>query len=109
MRPKLNSKSKSQMPLSHEYVGSRILANIKMYTLTRAELLFNLCYEIPCSTYTALLSLLVTYFNRTNISNEVKEKPTYPVTLYILFEMLLHFLVLYSIQNQPLLCLRLFN
>ena len=49
MRPKLNLKSKSQMPLSHEHVGSKILAKIKMYTLTRAELLFNLCYEIPCS------------------------------------------------------------
>ena len=48
MRPKLNLKSKSQMPLSHEHVGSKILAKIKMYTLTRAELLFNLCYEIPC-------------------------------------------------------------
>ena len=49
MRPKLNLKSKSQMPLSHEHVGSKILEKIKMYTLTRAELLFNLCYEIPCS------------------------------------------------------------
>ena len=29
MRPKLNTKSKSQMPLSHEHVGSKILANTK--------------------------------------------------------------------------------
>ena len=49
MRPKLNLMSKSQMPLSHEHVGSKILAKIKMYTLTRAVLLFNLCYEIPCT------------------------------------------------------------
>ena len=48
MRPKLNSESKSQMPLYHEHVGSKILEKNKMYTLTRAELLFNLCYEIPC-------------------------------------------------------------
>ena len=48
MRPKLNLKRKSQMPLSHENVESKILAKIKMYTLTRAELLFNLCTEIPC-------------------------------------------------------------
>ena len=34
------------MPLSHKHVGSKILAKIKMYTLTRAELLLNLCYEI---------------------------------------------------------------
>ena len=51
MRPKLNLKSKSQMPLSHEHVGSIILAKIKMYILTRAELLFNLCYGIPCTKY----------------------------------------------------------
>ena len=37
------------MPLSHEHVGSRILEKIKIYILARAELLFNLCYEIPCS------------------------------------------------------------
>jgi hypothetical protein len=36
------------MALSHEHVGSKILAKIKIYILTRAELLFNLCYEIPC-------------------------------------------------------------
>ena len=48
MRPKSNLKSKSQMTLSHKHVGFKILAKIKIYTLTRAELLFNLCYEIPC-------------------------------------------------------------
>ena len=36
------------MPLSHEHVGSKILAEIKIYILTRAELLCPLCYEIPC-------------------------------------------------------------
>ena len=39
------------MPLSHEHVGPKILAKIKIYVLTRAELLFKVCYEIPC-TYT---------------------------------------------------------
>ena len=58
MRPKLNLKSKSQMPLSHEHVGSKILAKIKMYTLTRAELLFNLCYEIPCTYLFVLIQFL---------------------------------------------------
>ena len=48
MRPKSNLKSKSQMSLSHEHVGSKILAKIEIYILTRAELLFTLCYEIPC-------------------------------------------------------------
>ena len=37
------------MPLSHEHVGSKIVAKIKIYILTRAELLFTLCYEIPCN------------------------------------------------------------
>ena len=38
------------MPLSHEHVGSKIVAKIKINILTRAELLLNLCYEIPCIT-----------------------------------------------------------
>ena len=37
------------MGLTNEHVGHQMLAKIKIYTLTRAELLFNLCYEIPCS------------------------------------------------------------
>ena len=36
------------MSLSHEHVGLKISAKIKIYPLTRAELLFPLCYEIPC-------------------------------------------------------------
>ena len=38
------------MSLSHEHVGPKILEKIKIYVLTRAELLFPLCYEIPCIT-----------------------------------------------------------
>ena len=37
------------MPLSHEHVGSQQIEEIKIYSLTRAELLCSLCYEIPCS------------------------------------------------------------
>ena len=37
------------MGLSYEQVGPKILAKTKIYTLTRAELLFPLSYEIPCS------------------------------------------------------------
>ena len=36
------------MGLSHEHVRPKILAKIKIYVLTRAELLITLCYEIPC-------------------------------------------------------------
>ena len=32
----------------NEHVGLKILAKIKIYIHTRAELLFPLCYEIPC-------------------------------------------------------------
>ena len=37
------------MPLSYEHAGSKILAKIKTYTLTRAGLFLTLCYEIPCT------------------------------------------------------------
>ena len=36
------------MCLTNEHVGPNILAKIKIYILTRAELLFTLCPEIPC-------------------------------------------------------------
>ena len=37
------------MRLSYEHAGSKILAKIKTYTLTRAGLFLTLCYEIPCT------------------------------------------------------------
>ena len=45
------------MGLTNEHVGPKILAKIKIYVLTRAELLFTLCYEIPC--ITTVLSQLI--------------------------------------------------
>ena len=39
------------MGLSHEHAGSKILAKIQIYILTRAELLFTLCPEIPCRSH----------------------------------------------------------
>ena len=38
------------MGLTNENIGPKILAKIKIYVLTRAELLFKVCYEIPCNT-----------------------------------------------------------
>ena len=35
--------------VSHEYIGPLILEKIQMYILIRAELLYTLCHEIPCS------------------------------------------------------------
>ena len=36
------------MGVSHEHAESKILEKIQIYILTRAELLFTLCLEIPC-------------------------------------------------------------
>ena len=36
------------MALTNEHVGPMILAKIKIYVFTRAELLFQVCYETPC-------------------------------------------------------------
>ena len=36
------------MGLTNEHVRPKILAKIKIYVLTRAELLITLCFEIPC-------------------------------------------------------------
>ena len=37
------------MSLTNEHVGPMILAKIKIYVFTRVELLFQVCYETPCS------------------------------------------------------------
>ena len=36
------------MALTNEHAGPMILAKIKIYVFTRAELLIQVCYEIPC-------------------------------------------------------------
>ena len=38
------------MWVPQEHIGPIISKEIQMYILTRAELLFTLCYEIPCMT-----------------------------------------------------------
>ena len=35
--------------VSQEYIGPLILEKIQIYILTKAELLYTLCYEIPCT------------------------------------------------------------
>ena len=42
---------------TNEHVGPKILAKIKIYVLTRAELLFQVCYEIPCTSWTSAKDL----------------------------------------------------
>ena len=56
------------------HVGPKILAKIKIYVLTRAELLFHLCYEIPCnSKYDKRLftELRVQYMKTTSSEHDV--------------------------------------
>ena len=36
------------MSPTNEHVGPMILAKMKIYVFTRAELLFQVCYETPC-------------------------------------------------------------
>ena len=38
------------MGVSQKHIGPLILAKIQIFSLTRAELLFTLCSEIPCNT-----------------------------------------------------------
>ena len=63
------------MSLSHEHVGPKILGKIKIYVLVRAELLFPLCYEIPCSsghTVTKRISICVFQFFSSSEKNKQK-------------------------------------
>ena len=50
------------MCLPHEHLGHKISAKVKIYNLTRAELLFPLCYEIPCTIYLHNTHNLSKYF-----------------------------------------------
>ena len=55
------------MGLTNEHVGPKILAKIKIYVLTRAELLFQVCYEIPCTMRLSDWNLCLTYLASTYI------------------------------------------
>ena len=45
------------MAQSHEHIGPKISAKIKIYILSRAKLLCSLCYEIPCTMQRMLIKL----------------------------------------------------
>ena len=47
------------MWVSQEHIGPLIFKKIQMYILTRAELLFTLCYEIPCMKHTVVTPSLL--------------------------------------------------
>ena len=49
------------MGLTNEHVGPKILAKIKIYVLTRAELLFVLCYEIHTHKGKVKINMKFTY------------------------------------------------
>ena len=65
------------MSLSHEHVGLKILAKIKIYILSRAKLLITVWDEIPCSSnmlYVILLKGVATknFAEKTRQITEVK-------------------------------------
>ena len=65
------------MSLSHEYVGLKISAKIKIYIHARAKLLYRVCYEVPCNIqYSRLLQL-----HTIEAIRESKVKSTPPSTL----------------------------
>ena len=45
------------MALTNEHVGPMILAKIKIYVFTRAELLIQVCYETPCNGLVSQINL----------------------------------------------------
>ena len=55
------------MGLSHELVGPKILAKIQIYILTRVELLFTLCSEIPCNCWKRITVLWSGYLIFINV------------------------------------------
>ena len=76
------------MGLINEHVGPKILAKIKIYVLTRAELLFQVCYEIPCILYLCTIffsavkevSLKVPTNDWTNCGGTINEKIKVQIT-----------------------------
>ena len=48
------------MGLSNQQVGLKLLAKIQIYILTRAELLFTLCSEIPCKSRILMEIVIIT-------------------------------------------------
>ena len=67
------------MGLSHEHVGPKILSKIKIYILTRAELLFLLCYEIPCKRTNSINEdvQLRDFWTNVNLRGEFESKKPY--------------------------------
>ena len=56
------------MALSHEHIGLKISAEIKIYIHSRAKLLCPLCHEIPCMIISELSTSLNLYIIYTLIS-----------------------------------------
>ena len=46
------------MWVSQQHIGPLILKEIYMHVLTRAELLFTLCYEIPCKQISQIVPII---------------------------------------------------
>ena len=74
------------MGLTNENVGPKILAKIKIYVLTRAELLFTLCYEIPCIRWVAkkteFTNCLILHTSYNSFSVNFARRPSIRKTLW---------------------------
>ena len=75
------------MGLTNEHVGSKIVAKIKIYILTRAELLFNLCYEIYCTIllFELILQFLNVFFSEEFLHSAQMMSQITPLEVDILF------------------------
>ena len=72
------------MGLTNENVGPKISAKIKIYVLTRAELLFKVCYEIPCiyGKFCCLLFYKNCLSDKPFISEIMSDTPGVPIAMF---------------------------
>ena len=63
------------MGLTNEHVGPKTLAKIKIYVLTRTELLITLCYEIPCI-FVAFLQIWTLQKNEVIVKSRAVDQST---------------------------------
>ena len=89
------------MAQSHEHVGIKISAKIKIYILSRAKSLCSLCHEIPCNVYltkksteTYMTWLLIKYYSivvSSKLYDKVDSLHLKNSVTSVTFHMLLHF------------------
>ena len=100
------------MSQSHEHVGIKISAKIKIYILSRAKSLCSLCHEIPCNVYltkksteTYMTWLLIKYYSivvSSKLYDKVDSLHLKNSVTSVTFHMLLHFrAVPLEVKSEP--------